>query len=214
MTFKDLSFKKKLEHIWEYYKWVILGTLFIIFAGSSIVYATLIREKPVNYAGVAVYRSHITQEQSESLTSALNSALGLAAPDTVTLSNYYFEENDPIFNVEMEQKFVTYLFSKELQVVLGVQSDIEMLIDAEYIAPLNEYYTDEELAQLDEKGLVMYRTDPLDEKEKPFAVDIDGSSLCKSNKIFEGYNEKTYAVIVPIEGFKDNSRAVIGELLK
>ena len=213
MTFKDLSFKKKLEHIWEYYKWVILGVMFVIIAGGSMVYA-MIKPKPVNYAGIAVYRPHISTEQTDALTADLNNALGLAESDSVTVSNYYFDENDTVFNVEMEQKFVTYLFSMEINVIVAFKADMELFIDSEYIAPLSEYYSDEELKVLEEKGMLFYHTDPLDNQEKPFAIDLSSSALIEKYKVLEGYEEPAYLAIVPIGGYEDNTKSVIDEILK
>lgn len=214
MTFKDLTFKKKIEHIWEYYKWVILGVLFVAIAGGSLVYAMVIKPREVNYNGIAVYRSHITMEQSDGLAGDINKALGLVQPETVTVSNFYFDENDVIFNTEMEQKFITYLFSKELHIITGVKSDIEMLIDSEYIAPLNEYYSADELEEFEDKGLLLQRKDPLDKKDKAFAININNSELYNKYSIFEGYDEPVYLAVVPIAGFEDNTRAVIGEIIK
>jgi hypothetical protein len=212
MTFKDLSFKKKLEHIWEYYRWLILGVLFVLIAGTSIA-ATILTPKPDNYAGIAVYRTHITQEQTDGLTADLNSALSIGTDKSVTITNYYFDSTDSVFNNDMEQKFITYLYSLELHLVAANQEDTEMFIDSEYIAPLTDYLSEDELNELDAKGMVLYHTDPLDNTEKPFAVNIDSSALLNKYNIFTT-EESAYLSVIPIEGYQDNTKAVIRELLK
>ena len=37
-NFKNMTYKKKLEYIWDYYKFVILGSIFIIYLLGSIIY--------------------------------------------------------------------------------------------------------------------------------------------------------------------------------
>lgn len=213
MTFKELSFKKKLEHIWEYYRWMILGIIFVVFAGTSITY-TMLKPKPESYAGLAVYRAHIDQGMTADLTNDLNKALGLDEKQTVNISNYFFQNNDEYFNVEMEQKFVTYLYSLELNAVAAEKSDMELFIDSEYIAPLADYLTEEEIKSLGEKGLVMYRKDPLDGKEKPFAVDVSESRVFNKYKVFNGEKEKGYIAAVPVKGKEQQTIKVMKEIMK
>lgn len=214
MNFKDLTFKKKLEHIWEYYRLMIFGVLFVVIAGGSLVYLMFIKEKPVNYAGVGIYNSYISDEKSAELTNRLNKALSLTSPNTVTVSDYYFDENDELFNVDMEQKFVTYLFSLEMHTVAAPKADMEAFVQAEYIAPLTDYYTEEELAKIEDR--LIYLPDPLENnKEKPFAISLEDSALCSSIGIFDNCPEPDPCIgIIPVEGFKDNIRAVVNELTK
>lgn len=214
MNFKELSFKKKLEHIWEYYRLMIFGVLFVVIAGGSLTYAMFIKERPVSYGGVGIYNSYITAEQSAELTSRLNSALGLASPETVTVTNYYFDENDKLFNVDMEQKFVTYLFSLEMHAVAAPRADMEMFVSAEYIAPLTDYYTEAELEKI--SGRLIYLPDPLDgNREKPFAISLEGSALCEDIGIFDNCSLPDRCVgIIPVEGCRDNTRALIDELIR
>jgi hypothetical protein len=113
----------------------------------------------------------------------------------------------------MEQKFITYLYSLELHLVAANQEDTEMFIDSEYIAPLTDYLSEDELNELDAKGMVLYHTDPLDNTEKPFAVNIDSSALLNKYNIFTT-EESAYLSVIPIEGYQDNTKAVIRELLK
>lgn len=210
MNFKDLTPKKKLEHIWEYYKWLILGLLFVAVAGSSLAYSIFIKPKPVTYAGLAVYGTHVSPENCEAITGELNSRLGLTPPDTVTVTNYFFNPDDKLFNVEMEQKFVTYLYSLELNLIAGDEGYTNLFIDSEYTAPLTDYYTAEQLEALGDK--LYYRKDPLDGKEKPFAINLAGSSLFKAYGVFEGSQKPCYLTLVPVAG-KEEAALRLAELL-
>ncbi len=216
MTFKDLSFNKKLEHIWEYYKWVIIGILFVMVAGTSMVYAMFVKPQPVNYAGISIYGSHIDMEDINSMTNDINTALGLTEPNTVTVTDYFFQKNDEVFNVDMERKFVTYLFSLEMHLITAVQPDMEVFIDSEYVAPLTEYFTADEIKALDEQGRVLYAKDPLDSQEKPFAVNIDNSRLLDKYSVYKDNDSEdgVYMGIVPVKGFEDNTMAVAREIMK
>lgn len=213
MTFKELSFKKKLEHIWEYYKVPIFGIIFVIAAGCSAAYAIL-KPKPVNYAGIAVFREHISQEQTDALTDELNLALGLDDMNTVTVTNFFFDETDPVFNVDMEQKFVTFLFSLQLNLISAPKSDMEVFVQSEYVAPLGDYCTQEELDAFDKKGMLLYCTDPQDNEEKPFAVYLNDSSVYRKNNIFTSSEEPACIAVVPVAGFEANSKAALRQILK
>lgn len=214
MSFKDLSFKKKIEHIWEYYRLLIFGVLFVAIAGSSMVYAMFIKEKPVNYCGVGIYNTYITEEQNSTMTDQLNESLGLVFPDTVTVTDYYFDENDKVFNVDMEQKFITYLFSLEMHLVAAPKTDVEMFVQAEYLAPLTDYYTEDELKEIEDR--LVYLPDPLDgNKEKPFAINLESSKLVNDLGIFDNALEPEPCIgIVPVDGFESNIKSVLDQMIK
>ncbi len=214
MTFKDLTFKKKVEHIWEYYKWLILGVIFVTFVGGSMVYAMAIKPKTVNYAGIAVYGTHLPMENIDKLTNEINQSLGLSEPNSVTVTNYFFQEGDDLFNVDVERKFITYLYSLETHVITAMESDMKTFIESEYVAPLSDYLTQEELDTLNKEGRVIYMTDPLDGKEKPFAINIDNSRIFDEFQVFEGEEQSSYIGIVPVKDYDENIKAVVREIIE
>jgi hypothetical protein len=213
MTFKELTFSKKLEHIWEYYKWIILGVLFIIIAGGSLIYTMVLKPQPEYYAGLAIYRPHISIEANESLTADLNTAMSLEDGQSVNVTDFYYTEDDTLFNNDMEQKFITYLYSLELNVVTAAKSDFELFVQSEYVAPLTDYYSEDELKALDESGLLMYETDPLDNTEKPFGVNLKSSTLMNKYAVFADEAEDAFACIVPVHDEDDKARAIMDALI-
>jgi hypothetical protein len=214
MTFKELTLPKKLEHIWEYYKWVILGVLFVIIAGGSLFYTMVLKPQPEYYAGLAIYRPHVSIEANDGLTADLDAALSLGDDQTVNITNFYFMDDDSLFNNDMEQKFITYLYSLELNVVAATKSDFELFVESEYVAPLTDYYSEDELSTLDKSGLLMYETDPLDNTEKPFGINLKSSALMNKYAVFADEEEDAFACIVPVHDEDDKAKAIVDALIK
>jgi flagellar basal body-associated protein FliL len=214
MTFKELSFKKKLEHIWEYYRWIILVLAVVVFACSSIFYSMFIKKKPVNFAGVAFYDINLSDEQYTAIENSLNEALELTYPDTVEITDYYFIDDDVVFNNEMSQRFTMNLFAEELQVFV---SDAESFEDARsqgVVADLTEYYSDEQLAALDEQGRLLYMKNDEDGTEKPYGIKVNESAIFSQCDLYSNSDEPAYAGIIPIKDHTDNAKAALDEIIK
>ena len=214
MSFKDLSFKKKLEHIWEYYKLIILGVIFLIFVAGTIFYSLVINPRPDTYVGVAVYDQYLNQQQLEGLEEEMDTALALPKDKTVRFTTYYFDENDDLFNVDMQQKFMTYLYTLETHLITAYRAAFENFVSSGYIAPLTDYYSEEELAALDEDGRLIYFTDPEDNTEKPFGINLYGSALFEKYNVFDMSSQPAYIGIFPAAGFEEGSRAAVDEIIK
>lgn len=214
MTFKELSFKKKLEHIWEYYKLIILGVIFIIFVICTIFYSLVINPRHDTYAGVAIYDQYLNQEQLEGLEADVDAALSLPKDKTVRFTTYYFDEDDDVFNVDMQQKFMTYLYTLETHLIAAYRAAFENFVSSGYIAPLTDYYSEEELSALDEKGRLIYFTDPEDNTEKPFGISLYDSALFNKYDVFDTSSQPAYIGIFPAAGFEESSRAAADEIIK
>ena len=51
-TIKNASFQKRLEYFWEYYKWWVIGGVFIIIAASMTIHSIATRKKEVLYVAM------------------------------------------------------------------------------------------------------------------------------------------------------------------
>ena len=117
--FKQMSFKQKVEHIWEYYRVNIFLTLFAIFIVGSLVNVIFINPAPKTYTGVAFYDNYVNSEIIGQLNDEFTKRF---VPNTenlqVKFSSYYDSESDPTIAVDMAQKFEMLLYAKELDLII------------------------------------------------------------------------------------------------
>lgn len=74
--FKNMTKKEKIQYIWEYYRWHIIGTIVTVLLVGSLV-TTMLRPRPPAYpVDVAITgRISILDEAAESLTETFNTEL-------------------------------------------------------------------------------------------------------------------------------------------
>jgi hypothetical protein len=214
MTFKELSFKKKLEHIWEYYKWFIIGMIVVVVAGSSLCYHMFIKQRPVNFAGVAFYNINLTEEQYNGVKDEMNEALSLTYPDTIQITDYYFIDGDVIFNDEMNQRFSMQLFSKELQVFVSYSDNFDEALSDGFIADLTKYYSSAELEALKAQDRLLYLKDETDGTEKPYGIKINSSAIFKKCGMYTNEEQPAYAALIPVKDYTDNAKAALDAIIK
>lgn len=211
MNFKELPFNKKIEHIWEYYKFHIFGTLFLIVVVCSLLYYMVFNPPKELYAGVGIYGQHVTETAMNNLYSSLNSIVSDTGYE-VEITNFYRSPNDPMMDAEMDQKLNTYMFAQQLHLLISNSEDLDVFVSSEYTIPLTEVISEQELSAYDEAGLLHYAIDPVDNTEKPFGISMQNSALIKDNNILEG--EVSYISISPMYDNMENTINILRELLK
>jgi hypothetical protein len=156
----------------------------------------------------------LSDEQYTSVEDSLNEALALTYPDTVEITDYYFLDDDVVFNSEMSQRFTMNLFSEELQVFV---SDAESFEDARsqgVVDDLTKYYSTEQLSALDEQGRLLYIKNDDDNTEKPYGIRVNESAIFSKCDLYSGKEDAVYAGIIPIKGYTDNAKAALDEIIK
>lgn len=204
MTFKELSTKEKLEHIWEYYRLRIFVIICLFCIGISIIYAVFLRPHPDLYCGIAVYDQFISIEDTKKMISELNSTLGLDETKyTTDVQTFYTDEADVMVEAELNQKFNTYIYASLFNILLGDKEDTQTFISSEYVTPLSDYLTDEQLKEYDSSGLLLYANDPYDNQTKAMALKID-STFLKNYNLYDG--RECYLSFVPMPAeYKENT---------
>lgn len=85
-TFKDLSRQKKIEHIWEYYKWHIIGSIIGIVTLTSLI-TTMLRPRPPVYpvnmivSGKMIYNEDAFEEDLKPFKETLGTDIYLMPGD-------------------------------------------------------------------------------------------------------------------------------------
>ncbi len=205
MTFKELDTRGKIEHIWEYYRLRIFMIGFCIIAGISLIYTIFIKPHPQTYCGLAMYDQFISMADIETMTDELNTMFSLNTDEyTVDVQSFYSDGTDVMVEAQLNEKFNTYIFASQFNLLFGTEEDTNTFIESTYVAPLSDYLSAEEIAQYDAKGLVLYATDPYSSKVMPMALNIKDSKMLKKYGLYEG--RECYISFVPMpEETKENT---------
>lgn len=209
LKFKDLDNKKKIEHIWEYYKIPIIGAILIIIVIISFV---LKEPEPNLYCGIGIYGPHVSMDNLNILTSTINSKAQVPEGESVEITDFYLTEDDKLQDVDMVNKFNTYIMTLQLHLLMSNADRFTEFIQAEYIVPVTEYLSEEDVAMLDAENLIYYAKGPSDSEEQPYGIRIDNAKLFKDNNILQ--DEEIYAGFVPIMENSEKTLNVINSIIK
>lgn len=213
MTFKELDTKGKIEHIWEYYRLRIFMIIFLVSVGISMIYTIFIKPHPNLYCGIAMYDQFISIADTEAMTNELNTKFNLDNREyTVDIQSFYTDQSDVMVEAELNQKFNTYIYASQFNILLSDKENTNTFISSEYVAPLSDYLTEDEIKAYDEKGLVEYSLDPYSNQTKPMAIKLQNSALLKKYNLYQGRDCYLSFVPMPPE-YKENTIKVFKEFL-
>lgn len=212
MTFKDLSKKKKLEYIWDYYKLHIIGTILAVLALSSLVYTMFIRVPDTNFCGVAIYGQFLSALNTDKMTADLNEELNLPEHTSVQLQNFYSDSTDVMVEAALNQKFNTYVYALEFHLLLSNAENTKNFTQVEYTTPITDYLSDEKVNELRKKGLVLDAKDPETGELKPYGISLKNSKILKKYNLFQ--NDTPYISFVPIVDNTENTLKALDILME
>ena len=212
MTFKDLSKKKKLEYIWDYYKLHIIGTILAVLALSSLVYTMFIRVPDTNFCGVAIYGQFLSALNTDKMTADLNKELNLPEHTSVQLQNFYSDSTDVMVEADLNQKFNTYVYALEFHLLLSNAENTKNFTQVEYTTPITDYLSDEKVNELRKKGLVLDAKDPETGELKPYGMSLKNSKILKKYNLFQ--YDTPYISFVPIVDNTENTLKTLDILME
>lgn len=217
MEFKELSPKKKAEHIWEYYKIPIIGAIMTIVIVCAMFNRLVLNPEPTNFCGIAIYGPHISVDTITSLENTLTSAVVPAENnEAVNIINFFFtegkKEEDILQDQDMLNKFYTYLYAMELDIFIGTEEDLRNCISAEFLSPITDFLPNNKVEELTKKGLVLNGKITEDSDEQPFGIELSDSALFKQQNVLN--DKKYYLGFIIIEGKKDKTASTALEILK
>lgn len=207
MTFKELNTKEKMEHIIYYYKWHIVLTIIGILCIISLIYTIFIKEPIENYSGIAMYGQFLSFDTEDNIQEELADLVNAPENYRVLVDSYYSDEYDPTVEADLNQRFNTYLFANQYQLVITTEKYIKGYIDeendqfisgfaeSEALYPLAAYFTKEKISELESKYGLLYAKNPETQKEDAFAINLKNSKLLKKYELFQ--NEIPYIAFIP-----------------
>jgi hypothetical protein len=207
MTFKELDTKEKIEHVIYYYKWHIVLTIIGILCIISLIYTIFIKEPIENYSGIAMYGQFLSFDTEDNIQEELADLVNAPENYRVLVDSYYSDEYDPTVEADLNQRFNTYLFANQYQLVITTEKYIKGYIDeendqfisgfaeSEALYPLAAYFTKEKISELESKYGLLYAKNPETQKEDAFAINLKNSKLLKKYELFQ--NEIPYIAFIP-----------------
>ena len=212
MEFKELTPKKKLEHIWEYYKIHIISLIAIIGVIIWGVNHFILHPEPTVCCGVAVYGPHISVDTVQELENRLTAGIvPQGVNEKAEVTNFFFTEGksseDVIQDQDMLNKFYTYLYSLQLDIFIGNKEDTEACIKADFLNPVDKYFGEEEMKAFEDGSRLLYGMGSEDKEEKPYAIKIENSALANELGILN--DDEYYIGFVPIEGREETAKKAV-----
>ncbi len=184
LTFKELTFKKKLEFIWDYYKWWIIGVVFVaVTLGYMIPSIIESNKEVVLYA--AFMNSNIVDAGSTTIMDDFveYSGIDIEGKKIVLDTNMYIERDRPTaFSNESTQKFFALLSTNTMDVVVLNTENFDFYVKQGTFSDLSTILSPEQMEKY--KDLLVYASTENDSTQKPYAINTTGSNVLKKDKAY------------------------------
>lgn len=176
-NFKEMTNKKKLEYIWDYYKFFIIGSIFIIYVLSSTIYNHLTEKecllKIIMVNGSLPYDGAIFADDfllgqgfNPETQEIVVSSLGISFTEKTYQQDYY-----------TMQSLIARLTSGDID-IMSAPSDIFKDFAYEgYFTDLRIIFSEEELSSL--KNYLVYTTNPDTNESYPCGFDLTDNTWIK-----------------------------------
>ena len=172
---KDMTFKEKLAHLWEYYKWFAIVTVALIVATVSVVFSVIENSKELAYGGVIVNLS-VTEEGKAYLKEDWFEQLGGDPKEQkLELDVVYLPNVDSAINTEAAMtnvtKLTTMITAGYVDYILADAYSVHYLCSGGSFSALDTVLPEEMIAQFEGK-LVTY-----EDEDETYLVAIDISDV-------------------------------------
>ncbi|MBQ9930189.1 MAG: hypothetical protein IJO72_05370 [Oscillospiraceae bacterium] len=187
---KDMTFKEKVAHLWEYYKWFAIVTVALIVATVSVVCSVIENSKELAFGGATVNLS-VSDEGTAYLKEGWFNALGGDAEkqkielDMLFVPNLDMPTTDTQSALANVTKLTTMISASQIDYVLADAYSVHYLCSGGSFSPLDQVLPAELLAKFEGKLVELE-----DNGETCLiAIDISDLPFVKEHIIS---NDKTY----------------------
>jgi len=124
---REMGFKEKLEHIWEYYKFFLLGIVIFLVITGSLINAWLINPQPKTALLLSWNTGFVLHEQLDELSGTLtNRLVDEKVNEAVSTTQMLTSTDDPTINMASQQRMIAMVAAGEIDVFI---LDSAMLVD-------------------------------------------------------------------------------------
>jgi len=134
---REMSFKEKLDHIWEYYKFFIIGLVIFLIILGSLINAWFINPQPQTALFISWNSGFAMDVQLTELSNKLTERLvEETANETVVVSMMLTDTNDPTLNMASTQRLVAMLAAGEIDVFILDSMQLDEFASTGFIRPM------------------------------------------------------------------------------
>lgn len=157
---KPMTFKEKVDHLWTYYKGVVLGALVVALMITMVVTAYINGQKKIRVSGMLANVS-MTQEGYNYLTKDYHKKLGLEeGKEVVELHSADFSSlADPTSGEDNQyaaQKLILQVASGDMDYAIVDKLAIDFYVHQDVFSDLRDVFPEEMMAEFAEKDMLFY----------------------------------------------------------
>lgn len=173
---KGMTFKEKLDYIWEYYRIQIIIAVCVIALILSILNAFIFNPQKSIHTGMAFYGPFISQEILDNIELTMTTDLVSENENSkVYVTNFVMDEADMSYSYISVQKFVAMCSAQEIDIVISPKDQFIQNANRDYFVDLS---TVEGIGfPLDEMLYTNMEDDP--DTLYPFGIPLKGSAFLK-----------------------------------
>ena len=170
-----MSLKEKLEHIWTYYKFLLIAIAVIVIVAVSIIGA-LLNPDPPTFASIAFYEVYLGDAFDAEFKEILTGELIGEGDNSAITTDFMFSGGDPSAEMAMVQKLMAIVSSRSLDIIIAENENIEQFIAEGYFMPVASAGL-----EVPEEYLVYGSTSDDDDDDAPlaYAVNLAGSGMLR-----------------------------------
>lgn len=209
---KGMTFRQKLDHLWTYYSeylWIAAVVVILIVAIITSTINVLFRETIVSGLNI-----NVTMDQTGM------SYLGEEYHEKIDARSYWdvvdftYTQFDPLLEVTGDegdyyasQAVVAQVAAEKLDYVILDEASLDFFVRQDIFLDMREFFSPEELKQLEKEGRLRYGVDPESEDQDPWiiAVEITDTDFIKDNATVEG---EVYFALAGNAPHMDQCRAI------
>lgn len=205
MTFGEMTFQEKKEHIWEYYKIHMIMTAGVLLLIGSLLNIYLFNPAPdvMLDLTVRIEQKYYITEYQESLKAALIDEM-VMDPESQTIMLELLATDaamDPNSRMATEAKFMGKAELRELDIFIIDEFNFNAMLQEGYFMDLGEL--EEQFGIQLPEAVKVYSTDSVTQEERPFAY--DAKQLVKLAPIFRGDEEINFYACIFIRSEKEET---------
>jgi len=142
MKLREMSFRNKLEYIWEYYKVHIIAVLIVLFVFGSLINTWFINPTPDTALFISWNAGFVFDEQLTDLSEAIREQIvPETAKETVDINRIFLNDADPQIVMASMSQLVAMVAAGVIDVFILDSELLEDYSRTTFIQPLDEILT-------------------------------------------------------------------------
>ena len=205
---REMTFKSKLEYIWEYYKFHIIIFLVLIFVLFSMLNIWVFNPNPESALFISWNAGFVTDEQEDKLKEFLEERLiEEGVNEEVVVAQFFFGNPDPSIDMAGLQRTVAMIAAGMIDIFIVDEDLLNTYTETEYLQPLDSFL--DKIKSIDPDAYerikenvisVLYESDGIRE-ERQMGIKIGSSPLFLKLGMFE---QELYLGVSITSGRTDN----------